>query len=139
VPRRRRRARRDVGPSRSDRGSRLVRRAPRAELATAHPDPPRAHRRSRPMTFPYSTFDHLVVERRGPVGWLINNRPEQLNALRAAMRDEFATAWTELDADPDVRVIVHTGEGGPFKRGVAVPGPATDGQGRERYRKPVGD
>ena len=59
----------------------------------------------------YSTFDHLVVERRGPVGWLINNRPDQLNAMNAQMRDEFAVAWKELDADAEVRVIVHTGAG----------------------------
>jgi len=91
------------------------------------------------MTFRYSTFDHLVVERRGPVGWLINNRPEQLNAMSAAMRDEFATAWTELDADPDVRVIVHTGEGRAFQTGVDVTELATDGQGMERYRQSVED
>ncbi|MBV8296112.1 MAG: enoyl-CoA hydratase/isomerase family protein, partial [Acidimicrobiia bacterium] len=52
----------------------------------------------------------MLVERHGPVGWLINNRPNQLNAMNAAMRDEFAGAWIELDQDPDVRVIVHTGE-----------------------------
>ena len=57
----------------------------------------------------YSSFDCLIVERRGPVGWLINNRPDQLNAMSAQMRDEFAVAWKELDADPEVRVIVHTG------------------------------
>ncbi len=28
----------------------------------------------------FSKFDTLIVERHGPVGWLINNRPEQLNA-----------------------------------------------------------
>ena len=31
--------------------------------------------------------------------------------MNASMRDEFADAWIELDADPDVRVIVHTGNG----------------------------
>ena len=53
-----------------------------------------------------STYEHLLVERHGAVGWLINNRPEQLNAMNAKMRDEFADAWTELDNDPQVRVIV---------------------------------
>ncbi|MGZ4803994.1 MAG: enoyl-CoA hydratase/isomerase family protein [Acidimicrobiia bacterium] len=85
----------------------------------------------------YSSFDCLIVERRGPVGWLINNRPEQLNAMSAQMRDEFAVAWKELDADPDVRVIVHTGEGRAFKTGVDVTEIATDGQGMERYRESV--
>ncbi len=87
--------------------------------------------------FTYSTFDHLVVERRGPVGWLFNNRPDQLNAMNAAMRDEFAVAWKELDADPDVRVIVHTGNGRAFQTGVDVTELATDGVGMERYRESV--
>ena len=85
----------------------------------------------------YSSFDCLIVERRGPVGWLINNRPDQLNAMSAHMRDEFAVAWKELDADPEVRVIVHTGEGRAFQTGVDVTEIATDGQGMQRYRDSV--
>ena len=65
-------------------------------------------------------YEHLLVERQGPVGWLINNRPEQLNAMNGAMREEFGEAWIELDRDPDVRVIVHTGEGRAFQTGVDV-------------------
>lgn len=91
------------------------------------------------MSFHYSTFEHLVVERRGPVGWLINNRPDQLNAMNATMRDEFAVAWKELDADPDVRVIVHTGEGRAFQTGVDVAEIASDGVGMQRYRQSVED
>jgi len=82
----------------------------------------------------YSSFDCLEIERHGPVGWLINNRPDQLNAMSAQMRDEFAVAWKELDADPDVRVIVHTGNGRAFQTGVDVTEIAGDGVGMERYR-----
>ncbi len=32
----------------------------------------------------YSSYDCLKVERHGPVGWLINNRPDQLNAMNSA-------------------------------------------------------
>lgn len=85
----------------------------------------------------YSELECLNVERRGPVGWLINNRPDQLNAMSAHMRDEFAVAWTELDNDPDVRVIVHTGEGRAFQTGVDVAEIAGDGVGMERYRRSV--
>ncbi len=81
---------------------------------------------------PYET---LKVERHGPVGWLINNRPERLNAMNNAMRDEFAEAWKELDADTAVRVIVHTGEGKAFQTGVDVIEIASDGIGFERYRE----
>ena len=87
----------------------------------------------------YSTFDCLRIERRGPVGWLINDRADQLNAMSARMRDEFAIAWKELDRDPEVRVIVHTGEGRAFQTGADVTELATDGQGMERYRQSVED
>jgi enoyl-CoA hydratase len=83
----------------------------------------------------YSSFDCLQIECHGPVGWLINNRPDQLNAMSAQMRDEFAVAWKELDADPDVRVIVHTGNGRAFQTGVDVSEIAGDGVGMERYRE----
>jgi enoyl-CoA hydratase len=85
----------------------------------------------------YPEFTCLVVERRGPVGWLINNRPDQLNAMSATMRDEFAEAWLVLDRDPEVRVIVHTGEGRAFQTGVDVSEIASDGVGMERYRESV--
>src|ERR1700722_13541799 len=87
----------------------------------------------------YSDFEFLRLARGGPVGWLINNRPEQLNAMNSAMRDEFADAWIELDRDPAVRVIVHTGEGRAFQTGVDVTEIATDGVGMQRYQQSVED
>ncbi len=87
----------------------------------------------------YGRYEHLKVERHGRVGWLINNRPEVLNAMNAQMRDEFADAWTELDNDPEVRVIVHTGEGRAFQTGVDVAEIASDGQGMQRYQDSVID
>jgi len=84
-----------------------------------------------------SEYECLKVERHGPVGWLINNRPDQLNAMNSKMRDEFAVAWRELDDDGDIRVIVHTGEGRAFQTGVDVAEIASDGVGMERYRESV--
>jgi enoyl-CoA hydratase len=84
-------------------------------------------------------FECLKVERRGPVGWLINNRPDRLNAMNARMRDELADAWMQLDTDAEVRVIVHTGEGRAFQTGVDVAEIASDGVGMERYRRSVED
>jgi enoyl-CoA hydratase/carnithine racemase len=80
-------------------------------------------------------YETLKLERHGPVGWLINNRPERLNAMNNAMREEFAEAWKELDADPAVRVIVHTGEGKAFQTGADMIEIASDGLGFERYRE----
>jgi len=85
----------------------------------------------------YPELETLLLERRGQVGWLINNRPAQLNAMSALMRDEFEIAWRTLAADPDVRVIVHTGEGRAFQTGVDVAEIASDGVGMQRYRESV--
>jgi enoyl-CoA hydratase/carnithine racemase len=84
-----------------------------------------------------SGYETLKVERHGAVGWLVFDRPDQLNAMNNQMRDELADAWTELDADPAVRVIVHTGEGRAFQTGVDVAEIAGDGLGMERYRRSV--
>jgi enoyl-CoA hydratase/carnithine racemase len=69
------------------------------------------------MSTPYDT---LLVERRGPVGWLIFNRPDVGNAMNHTMMFELENAWRELDADPAVRVIVNTGEGRAFQTGLDV-------------------
>jgi enoyl-CoA hydratase/carnithine racemase len=66
------------------------------------------------------TYDTLRVEREGPIGWLVFDRPEAGNAMDATMLGELEHAWTELDADPDVRVIVNTGAGSAFQTGLDV-------------------
>jgi enoyl-CoA hydratase/carnithine racemase len=67
-----------------------------------------------------STFETLVVETRGNVGWLIFDRPDKANAMDATMLAELESAWKQLDADPAVRVIVNTGNGAAFQTGVDV-------------------
>ena len=59
---------REPDPYRDARGRRVVRRCD--EL---HGEQRCGHR----------SYEHLIVERHGPVGWLINNRPAQLNAMNA--------------------------------------------------------
>src|SRR3974390_112712 len=111
--------------ARPDRGVPV--RGPRADVHVGPPrpggGPPRLRRQTRPgvatdREVMMGQYTSLIVERHGPVGWLLNNRPEQLNAMTAQMREEFGDAWNELDADPEVRVIVHTGEGRAFPPGV---------------------
>jgi enoyl-CoA hydratase/carnithine racemase len=80
-----------------------------------------------------SSYTTITVERQGAVGWIINSRPAARNAMNALMRDELGAAWLELDADPAVRVIVHTGDGRDFQTGADVREVATDGQGMQRY------
>jgi enoyl-CoA hydratase/carnithine racemase len=62
----------------------------------------------------------LRIERQGVVGWLVFDRPEVGNAMDAAMLTALEGAWAELDADPEVRVIVNTGEGDAFQTGLDV-------------------
>ena len=38
------------------------------------------------------TYECLLVERHGPVGWLINNRPAQLNAMLRLLDSEGLAA-----------------------------------------------
>jgi enoyl-CoA hydratase/carnithine racemase len=66
------------------------------------------------------TYETLLVEREGHIGWLVFNRPEAGNAMDATMLAELERAWQELDADPQVRVIVNTGEGDAFQTGLDV-------------------
>lgn len=66
------------------------------------------------------TYATLEVRRDGPVGWLVFDRPDAANAMDATMLAELETAWRELDTDPDVRVIVNTGNGRAFQTGLDV-------------------
>jgi enoyl-CoA hydratase len=66
------------------------------------------------------SYTALDVRREGHVGWLIFDRPDRGNAMDAAMMQELEGAWAELDADPEVRVIVNTGNGPAFQTGLDV-------------------
>lgn len=50
-------------------------------------------------------------EREGEIARLILNRPDRLNAIHLAMRDELWTAFTALRDDPTVRVVLLEGAG----------------------------
>ena len=65
-------------------------------------------------------YETIVVEQRGPVGWLIFDRPDAGNAMDATMFRELEQAWRELDDAPDVRAIVNTGNGRAFQTGLDV-------------------
>jgi enoyl-CoA hydratase/carnithine racemase len=66
------------------------------------------------------TYQTLVVERDGPVGWLVFDRPDAGNAMDAVMLAELETAWADLGRDDAVRVIVNTGNGRAFQTGLDV-------------------
>lgn len=85
---------------------------------------------------PYET---LIVERRGHVGWIIFNRPDAGNAMNAQMFAELERAWLELDADPEVRVIVNTGNGDSFQTGVDVKQMARDRDALRKFSRQTRD
>ena len=53
----------------------------------------------------------VLVNRHGPVAVVTLNRPDKHNAMSLAMKDAITETLAELDADPNVRVIVLTGAG----------------------------
>lgn len=67
-----------------------------------------------------SPYETLIVETRGQVGWLVFNRPDKANAMNATMLAELERAWQQLDADPDVRVIVNAANGPAFQTGLDI-------------------
>lgn len=57
------------------------------------------------------TFEHLHIDRDGPIAVLTINRPKALNAMNHAVLDELTRAARELDADEGVLVVIVTGAG----------------------------
>jgi len=62
--------------------------------------------------------ESLLLEREGPVGWLVFNRPAVGNAMDASMMAALPEAWAHLEADAEVRVIAVTGRGQAFHTGL---------------------
>lgn len=73
-----------------------------------------------------TSYERLTVEKSDGIGWLILDRPDAGNAFDALMLDELEAAWADLDADPDVRVIVNTANGRAFCTGMDVKQVARD-------------
>lgn len=62
-------------------------------------------------------YETLVIETRGPVATVWLNRPEVHNAFNAKVIEELTAAFTQLDADAQVRVVVLAGRGKSFSAG----------------------
>lgn len=53
----------------------------------------------------------ILVQRDGPIGTILFSNPGKYNAMTLAMWQELPQRIAQLDADPEVRVIVLAGEG----------------------------
>jgi enoyl-CoA hydratase len=56
-------------------------------------------------------FENVLLEKRGRVAIITVNRPDKLNALNVATRNEILNAFEQLAADDDIRVVIITGAG----------------------------
>jgi enoyl-CoA hydratase len=56
-------------------------------------------------------FENIIVASQNQIGQITINRPSKLNALNQATIQELHTAFTTLNEDTSIRVIVLTGEG----------------------------
>ncbi|AMN47917.1 2-(1,2-epoxy-1,2-dihydrophenyl)acetyl-CoA isomerase [Steroidobacter denitrificans] len=63
------------------------------------------------------TSPSLIYRRDGHIARIHFNRPEALNAIDAAMARDFKAACTAISTDPEVRVVVLSGEGRAFIAG----------------------
>lgn len=62
----------------------------------------------------------LIVKRDGCVGIVSLNRPRRLNAVPPEMGNMLRGAFLELEADPEIRAVVLTGEGRAFCAGADI-------------------
>ncbi len=56
-------------------------------------------------------FKLLKLEKEAPLAIVTINRPEVRNALSNALVEEMAEAFSQVKSDPEVRVLIITGEG----------------------------
>jgi 2-(1,2-epoxy-1,2-dihydrophenyl)acetyl-CoA isomerase len=67
-----------------------------------------------------SDEEPLRVEQRGPVRWLVIDRPEKRNAMTSAMGRDLGVLLADAEADDATRVVVITGAGDSFSSGLDV-------------------
>jgi len=65
----------------------------------------------------YSTYQHLLVERKNGIALVTMNRPEVYNATNGRLHYELGRIWLDIGDDAEVRVAVITGAGKAFSAG----------------------
>ncbi len=69
-----------------------------------------------------SASRYYLVEKKGPIAWVYLNRPEKKNAMHPPAWNDARAIFTELDEDPEVRVIIVAGKGSDFCVGIDLIG-----------------
>ena len=57
------------------------------------------------------TYENIIFKVEGGIATITFNRPKAMNALNAALIEEFSRALDEIAADEDIRVLILTGAG----------------------------
>ncbi len=57
-------------------------------------------------------MENVLIERKGKIGLVTVNRPEQMNSMNSETRSELASAFTDLGKDSTISVIILTGAPG---------------------------
>src|SRR5580692_10578315 len=70
------------------------------------------------------SYEAILYEIRGPVAIITLNRPERLNAIGAAVREEVHAAMAAAHQDDAVRAAIITGAGKGFCSGADLSGAA---------------
>jgi len=83
------------------------------------------------MTMADTVYAALRIERQGAIARLVMNRPDKLNSFDTTLRQEMIAAVAEVNADPEVRVVILTGEGRAFCAGADL-GEGFSGEAQER-------
>lgn len=58
-----------------------------------------------------ATYQHLLIDIEDGIARVTINRPEVFNATNDVLHAELSRVWSDLDADPAVKVILVTGAG----------------------------
>jgi len=66
------------------------------------------------------TYETIIVETRGRVGWITLDRPEALNALNTRVMEDVVAAATAFDTDDAIGAIVLTGSERAFAAGADI-------------------
>lgn len=63
------------------------------------------------------TFETVLYEKDGAIGYVTLNRPQMLNAYNIQMRDDLYEAFSAVKDDQDIRVLIISGAGKAFCAG----------------------
>jgi enoyl-CoA hydratase len=67
-----------------------------------------------------TSYENILVETRGRVGLITLNRPKRMNALNDALARELALALRAFDEDPQISVLLITGNDKAFAAGADI-------------------